>query len=82
MTRLRAWAPRGERAYSKVPRNRGKNKTLIASITPEGAMGESVSIEGATDAEVFEVYVEHFLAPSLKEGQWCSIGWGRTGQRG
>jgi transposase len=26
-------------------------------------------IEGATDAKAFEVYVEHFLAPSLTEGQ-------------
>ncbi len=25
--------------------------------------------EGATNAEVFEGYVEHFLAPSLSEGQ-------------
>jgi transposase len=69
MTRLRARAPKGERAYGKVPRNRGKNTTLIASITLEGAMGESMTIEGATDALAFEAYVEHFLAPSLKEGQ-------------
>ena len=26
-------------------------------------------IEGATDARAFEVYVEHFLAPTLSEGQ-------------
>jgi len=69
MTRLRARAPRGERAYGKVPRNRGKNTTLIAAITLEGAMGESMAIEGATDAEAFEIYVEHFLAPTLTEGQ-------------
>lgn len=69
MTRLRARAPRGKRAYGKVPRNRGKNQTLIASITLEGAMGEAISIEGATDAEVFEAYVEGFLAPTLKAGQ-------------
>jgi transposase len=69
MTRLRARAPRGQRAYGKVPRNRGKNTTLIASITLEGAMGESMTIEGATDALAFETYVEHFLAPTLKEGQ-------------
>ena len=25
--------------------------------------------EGATDAKAFEVYVEHFLAPTLREGQ-------------
>jgi transposase len=69
MTRLRARAPRGKRAYGKVPRNRGKNTTLIASITLEGGMGESMSVEGATDAEAFEAYIEHFLAPSLCEGQ-------------
>src|SRR5215212_4746253 len=69
MTRLMARAPRGQRAYSKVPRNRRKNTTLIATITLEGGMGESVAIEGATDAEVFEAYVERFLAPSLKEEQ-------------
>jgi len=69
MTRLRARAPRGERAYGKVPRNRGKNQTLIASITLEGGMGEAISIEGATDAEVFETYVEQFLAPTLEAGR-------------
>jgi len=69
MTRLRARAPRGERAYGKVPRNRGKNQTLIASITIEGGIGEALSIKGATDAELFETYVEEFLAPTLKVGQ-------------
>ena len=69
MTRLRARAPKGKRAYGKVPRNRGKNQTLIAAITLEGAMGESMSVEGGTDALAFETYVERFLAPSLSEGQ-------------
>ena len=69
MRRLRARAPKGKRAYGKVPRNRGKNTTLIAAITLEEGMGESMSMEGATDALAFETYVEHFLAPSLREGQ-------------
>ena len=69
MTRLYARAPRGKRAYGKVPRNRAKNTTLIASITLEGAMGESMTVEGATDALAFEAYVEYFLAPTLKDGQ-------------
>jgi transposase len=51
-----------------VPKNRGKNLTLIASMSLYG-MGESMCIEGATDAEAFELYVEHFLAPNLTEGQ-------------
>lgn len=67
MDRLRSRAPKGERAYGKVPRNRGKN-TLIASMSLSG-MGESMCVKGATDAEAFEVYVEHFLAPTLSEGQ-------------
>jgi hypothetical protein len=54
MTRLRARAPKGERAYGKVPRNRGKNQTLIASLSLEGGMGAALSIEGATDSELFE----------------------------
>jgi transposase len=68
MDRLRSRAPKGERAYGKVPRNRGKNTTLIASMSLCG-MGESMCVQGATDSEVFEVYVEHFLAPTLSEGQ-------------
>ncbi|MDP9487669.1 MAG: IS630 family transposase [Actinomycetota bacterium] len=69
MTRSRARAPRGKRAYGEVPRNRGKNTTLIASMTLEGGMGEAMAVEGATDAKVFEAYVEGFLAPSLSTGQ-------------
>jgi transposase len=68
MDRLKSRAPRGARAYGKVPKNRGKNLTLIASMSLYG-MGESMCIEGATDARAFEAYVEHFLGPSLCEGQ-------------
>jgi transposase len=69
MTRLYARAPRGERACGSVPRNRGKNTTLIASMTLQGAMGEAMAVEGSTKAFVFEAYLESFLAPTLEEGQ-------------
>lgn len=65
---LYAWAPRGKRAYSKVPRNRGKNTTLLASMTLEG-MGLSLAVVGSTTREVFEAYVERVLLPALKSGQ-------------
>jgi transposase len=65
---LYARAPKGERAYGKVPKNRGKNVTLLSSLSSEG-VGASMAIEGATDKGVFEAYVEHFLAPTLKQGQ-------------
>jgi hypothetical protein len=69
MTRLYARAPKGERAYGSVPRNRGKNTSLIASMTLKGAMGEAMAVEGSTRAFVFKAYVEHFLVPTLEEGQ-------------
>jgi hypothetical protein len=68
LTRLYARAPRGERAFGKVPRNWDKNLTLIAAMSAEG-MGEAMSVEGATDGAAFEAYVRHFLLPTLKEGQ-------------
>ena len=69
MMRLRARAPKGKRAYGRIPRNRGKNQTLIASMTLQGGMGVAMTIEGATDKVVFEAYVEEVLAPTLVAGQ-------------
>ena len=68
LTRLRARAPRGERAVGAAPRNRGPNVTLLAALTPAG-IGASAVVEGATDGAVFAAYVEQFLAPSLRKGQ-------------
>ncbi len=65
---LYAYAPRGKRASFKVPRNKGKNTTLVASIGQEG-MGPSMAVQGSMTREVFEAYVEHFLAPELRPGQ-------------
>jgi transposase len=65
---LYAWAKKGERAYCSVPRNRGPNTTLLSSVSVEG-MGPSLAVEGATNREVFETYVEQILAPTLRRGQ-------------
>ncbi len=51
-----------------VPRKRGKNTTLLSSMSLEG-IGPSLTVEGATTALVFEAYVEQVLAPSLCPGQ-------------
>ena len=65
---LYAWSRRGERAFASVPRNWGSNVTLLASMSAEG-MGACLAVEGSTTREVFEAYLEHVLAPSLKPGQ-------------
>jgi transposase len=65
---LYAWSPKGKRAFGSAPRNWGKNVTLLASIT-RGGLGPCLAVEGATRREVFEAYLEHVLAPTLKPGQ-------------
>jgi transposase len=68
LTRLYARAPKGKRAKGTIPRNRRKNVTLLASLSLSG-VGETMIIEGAANAQIFEAYIEQFLAPSLKKGQ-------------
>lgn len=68
LTPLYARAPKGMRAYGSVPRNRGKNTTLIAALGWTG-MGEAMIMEGSTNGVAFELYIEQILAPSLTEGQ-------------
>ena len=65
---LYGWSRKGERANCSAPRNRGKNTTLLASMSVEG-MGPSLAVEGATNSEVFETYVERVLAPALRRDQ-------------
>jgi transposase len=63
---LYAYSPRGERAYCSVARNRGKNTTLLSSMSLCG-MGPSMVLEGGTDGAVFEGYLRQMLVPALKE---------------
>jgi hypothetical protein len=64
MDRLRSRAPKGERAYGKVPKNRGKNTTLNSLHEPIGDVGETMCIKGATDAQAFEGFTSSiFLLP-------------------
>jgi transposase len=65
---LHAWSRRGERARWSVPRNRGKNTTLLASMTLEG-MGPCLAVVGGATKGVFEAYVGRVLAPTLRPGQ-------------
>jgi transposase len=68
LTRLYGWAPHDQRASGSVPRNHGKNTTLVAALTPEG-LREPWLIEGAMDTDTFEWYIREQLAPTLRPGQ-------------
>ncbi len=67
MTREYARAPRGERAHGSVPRNAGTVTTMIGALDLWGVRA-MMTIEGATDAEVFETFVERVLAKKLRHG--------------
>ena len=51
-----------------MPRNHGRNTTLVAALTPEG-LHEPWLIEGAMTTETFEWYIREELAPRLRPGQ-------------
>jgi len=67
MTRLYGRAPRGERAVGSAPQNSGANVTMLAALGSQG-IEAVMTIDGATDAEVFRVYVEQGLRPTLRPG--------------
>jgi hypothetical protein len=68
LTPLYAWSRRGERALCSAPSNWGANVTLLASMDA-GGMGPCLAVEGPTTKEVFEVYLERVLSPSLESGR-------------
>jgi transposase len=68
LTRLYGWAPHDHRATGTVPRNHGKNTTLVAALAPDG-LHEPWLIEGAMDTDSFAWYIAEQLAPTLRPGQ-------------
>jgi transposase len=68
LTRLYGWAPREQRATGSVPRNHGKNTTLVAALAPDG-LHEPWLLEGAIDTDSFAWYISEQLAPTLRAGQ-------------
>jgi transposase len=67
MTRAYARAPRGQRAVGAVPRNHGPNVSVIGALGLQG-MVAALSVEGAVDTDVFDVFVRQVLVPALTPG--------------
>ncbi len=68
LTPLRARAPRGPRAIGHVPRGTRPHISWLATLSATG-IGESLVVPGAVDRQVFELFVERLLVPSLHPGQ-------------
>ncbi len=68
-----AYAAAGEGAQRREGLRQGAKEPWeehhAAGEHGRGGMGPAVAVEGSTTTAMFEAYVEHFLAPALKEGQ-------------
>ena len=68
MTRLYGRAPGGERVRDSAPHGHWGVRTMISSIRLDGYTS-CMSVDCATDGDVFEAYVRHVLAPELRVGE-------------
>ena len=69
MTLPYAYAPRGQRAVGRVPKNRGENTSLVAAISLDEGVGDAMTLTGAVDGVAFLAYIEQVIAPKLRPGQ-------------
>jgi len=67
MTRLRGWAPCGQKLLAKVPQGRWRTLTFLAALRCDRIEAPCV-IDGPIDGETFLAYVEQFLLPTLRPG--------------
>lgn len=67
LTRLYGRAPAGTRAVGSMPCNYGPNVTLLGALGTTG-LEALMTVDGATDGDVFRAFVEHVLCPTLQAG--------------
>jgi transposase len=68
LTRRYGRAPKGERVREAVPHGRWKVLTILGALSTKGIQA-SLTVEAATDAEVFLTFVQQVLVPTLRPGQ-------------
>jgi transposase len=67
LTRLYGRAPGGQRAVGSVPRNYGPNVTVLGALGVTG-LEALMTVDGATDGEVFRAFITQVLCPTLTAG--------------
>lgn len=67
MTRLRGRSPKGERLVCHAPHGHWRTTTMISSVRLDGTTA-CMTIEGATNTEVFHAYAREVLVPALRAG--------------
>ena len=67
MTRARGRAPAGERIAEATPQGHWQVLTTLGALALRGIVG-AMTVESATDGDVFVAYLEHVLCPKLQVG--------------
>jgi transposase len=67
MTRVRGWAPRGQRLLAKVPQGHWRTLTFLAALRCDRIEAPCV-IDGPINGQSFLAYVEQALVPTLSPG--------------
>jgi len=67
MTKTRGWAPVGDRLIDHAPAERWNTQTFIAGLRHDRIDATGI-INGAMNKEMFDLYVEGILAPTLRPG--------------
>ena len=67
MTRLYARASGGCRIYEGTPDSRWKILTILGALSTRGVIA-AMTIEEATDGDIFLAYLDHVLCPVLAPG--------------
>ena len=67
MARRFGRAMRGERLIDKIPHGHWSTTTFVAGLRCDGVYA-SMLVDGPMDGDVFQVYVEQVLCPTLSEG--------------
>ncbi len=68
MAPLRGWGPRGQRLEATAPYGHWKTLTFIAALRHDRITAPWV-IDGPINGELFTLYVENVLAPTLAAGE-------------
>ena len=72
MTPTHAWSPKGERAPGSAPKNWGGNITIAAGLSLAGLLAP-LQLPGSIDGDHFHAYLEQFLLPQMKPGQFLIV---------
>ncbi len=67
MTRRYGWGPTTSRVVGAVPHGHWKVTTFVAALRASG-LTAPMAVDGALNGELFRVYVEKILKPTLRPG--------------